>query len=103
MSKKRKKTIIWYFLFNPGFYYKDLFLNVFNIMNIENDVNVKYSTKNNNINDIEVFLAIKNHIRAIISSIRNLRLILKSVYKGTLLFSFCCPFKNIYKQKIFVT
>jgi hypothetical protein len=52
---------------------------VFNITNIENDVNVKYSTKNNNINDIDVFLAIKNHIRAITSSIKNFRLMLTKV------------------------
>jgi hypothetical protein len=48
-------------------------------MNIENEVNVKYSTKNNIINDIEVFLAIINQSRAIKSSIRNLRLILTRV------------------------
>ena len=48
-------------------------------MNIENEVNVKYSTKNNIINDIEVFLAIINHSRAITSSIRNLRLMLTRV------------------------
>jgi hypothetical protein len=53
---------------------------VFNIITIENVVNVKYSTKNNNTDDNDVFLAIKNQKRAIISSIRNLRVILNSVY-----------------------
>jgi hypothetical protein len=52
---------------------------VFNIKNIENIVNVKYSTKNININDIDVFLAIKNQIRAINSSSRNFILILTRV------------------------
>ena len=77
--KRNKKTAIWNVVFNPGYYYKDFFFNVFNITNIENKVNVKYSTKNNTIDDIDVFLAIKNQIKAIISSTRNLKLILTSV------------------------
>jgi hypothetical protein len=75
---------------------------VFNITHIENNENVKYSTKNNNINDNEVFLAIKNHINAIISSIRNLIITLKRVYNGWLLASFICPFKKINRDIIAV-
>jgi hypothetical protein len=71
---------------------------VFNITNIEKIVNVKYSTKNNNINGIEVFLAIKNHINAITSSIRNLRVMLMRVKKGWLLISATCPFKKTDRQ-----
>jgi hypothetical protein len=41
----------------------------------ENKVNVKYKTKNNMTDDNPVFLAIKNHKNANISSARNLRLI----------------------------
>jgi hypothetical protein len=41
-------------------------------MDIENNVNVKYSTKNNITDAIKVFLLIKNHIRAMNNSIRNL-------------------------------
>lgn len=68
---------------------------MFNITHIENIENVKYSTKNNNINDNEVFLAIKNHINAIISSKRNLMLTLTSVYNGWLLASFFRPSRKI--------
>jgi len=75
---------------------------VFNITHIENIENVKYSTKNNNINDNEVFLAIKNHNNAIISSIRNLIITLKRVYNGWLPASFFCPFKKINRDIIAV-
>jgi hypothetical protein len=102
-TKKNKKTAILYVVFNPGNYYNDLFFNVFNIIAIEKVVNVKYSTKNNNINDNEVFLAIKNHIRAIISSIRNLRVTLTSVKNGWLSVSLLCPAINITRQIIELT
>jgi hypothetical protein len=69
-------------VFKPGYNYNELFFNVFNITNIENIVNVKYSTKNNTINDISVFLKIKKENRAITSSIRNLRLIPTRVKKA---------------------
>lgn len=42
------------------------------MINTENIVKAKYSTKNNTTFCIPVFLAIKNHINAITSSIRNL-------------------------------
>jgi len=59
--------------------YNEFFFNVFNITDIENNVNDKYSTKNNITEGIDVFLPIKNHIRAMISSIRNLAVMLTSV------------------------
>ena len=71
---------------------------MFNITNIEKIVNVKYSTKNNKINGIEVFLAIKNHIKAITSSIMNLRVMLTRVKNGWLLISAFCPFKKTDRQ-----
>jgi hypothetical protein len=66
-------------VFNLFCNYNDLFFNVFNITNIEKIVNVKYSTKNNKINGNKVFLAIKNQIKAIMSSIRNLSVMLTRV------------------------
>jgi len=45
-------------------------------------VNDKYSTKNNNTEGIEVFLPIKNHARAMNSSIRNLAVMPASVYEA---------------------
>lgn len=48
--------------------------NVFNIMNIENKVNTKYKTKNNNTDDNPVFLARINQMNTKKSSRRNLRL-----------------------------
>ena len=70
---------------------------MFNITNIENIENAKYSTKNNKIYDKDVFLATINHTRAIISSSRNLRVIAASVYTGWLVVSLVCPLKNIIK------
>jgi hypothetical protein len=52
-------------------YYNDLFFSVFNITPIENNVSVKYITKNIITEVSEVFLAIKNQIRANTNSIRN--------------------------------
>jgi len=75
---------------------------VFNITQIENIENVKYSTKNNNINDNEVFLAIINHIKAIISSNRNLTITLASVYNGWFPVSPFCPFRKMNKEIITV-
>ena len=68
---------------------------MFNIIIIENVVNDKYSTKNNNTDENDVFLAIKNHTRAIISSIRNLRVTLTSVKNPWLFLSFFCPARKI--------
>jgi hypothetical protein len=80
ISRKNVKTAILKFVFNRGNYYNDLFFNVFNITNIEKKVNVKYTIKNNMVNDIMVFLAIKNQKSAIKSSTRNLRVMLTRVY-----------------------
>ena len=55
-------------------FYNDLFFRVFNITQIENKVNVKYKTKNNNTDVKDVFLATINQRRAITNSSRNLRL-----------------------------
>jgi hypothetical protein len=44
--------------------YKGLVFNAFNIRKIESKVKAKYSTKNNNSEAVDVFLATKNHIRA---------------------------------------
>jgi len=68
---------------------------VFNIIIIENVVNDKYNTKNNNTDAKEVFLAIRNHMRAIISSSRNFRVTLTRVKKAWLLFSLLCPARKI--------
>jgi hypothetical protein len=94
-SKKNNKTAIRNVVFTLRNYYKDLFFNVFNITNIEKIVNVKYSTKNNKINGIAVFLAIKNQNRAIKSSIKNFRVILTRVKNGCLLTSPSCPLRKI--------
>jgi hypothetical protein len=55
-------------------FYNDLFFRVFNITQIENKVNVKYKTKNNNTDVKDVFLATINQRTAIANSSRNLRL-----------------------------
>jgi len=55
-------------------FYNDLFFSVFNITQIENKVNVKYKTKNNNTDVKDVFLATINQRSAITSSSKNLRL-----------------------------
>jgi hypothetical protein len=55
-------------------FYNDLFFRVFNITQIENKVNVKYKTKNNNTDVKDVFLATINQRSAITNSSRNLRL-----------------------------
>jgi hypothetical protein len=78
-NNKNKNTAVREVVFNPEFYYNVLFFSVFNITIMEKIVNVKYSTKNNIINVISVFLRIKNHPRAITSSDRNLKLVLTSV------------------------
>lgn len=45
-------------------FHKDLVLSVFNIKIIEYREKAKYSTKNNKIEEVKVFLAIKNQISA---------------------------------------
>jgi hypothetical protein len=54
--------------------YNCLVFSVFNITKIKNNVNVKYKTKNNITDDIEVFLSTKNQKKTNMSSRMNLRL-----------------------------
>jgi hypothetical protein len=68
---------------------------MFNIISIEHNENVKYSTKNNKIYSIPVFLAVTNHIRAITISTSNLRLIATMEYIAPSFPSFSLPFRNI--------
>jgi hypothetical protein len=63
-------------------------------------VNVKYKTKNNKTDDNPVFLAIKNHINANISSNRNFELMDTRLYIVWLAGSFDCPLKNIDRVRI---
>jgi hypothetical protein len=85
-------------LFSKRFYfYKDLFLNTFNITNIVNKVSVKYITKNIKTDVREVFLEIKNHTRASIISSRNLRLTETSVCIVCESDSRSRPLKNIIR------
>jgi len=49
-------------------FYKGLVFSVFNIKIIEYSENAKYSTKNNNSEEVKVFLATKNQISASIIS-----------------------------------
>ena len=60
-------------------FYKALLFNVFSIIPRVNKVSVKYKTKNIKTDVRDVFLEIKNHIRASIISSRNLRLTAVSV------------------------
>jgi len=62
-------------------FYNDLFFSVFNITHIENNVSVKYITKNNKTEVIEVFLATKNQTSANNNSIRNFRLTETRLYR----------------------
>jgi hypothetical protein len=62
-------------------FYNDLFFSVFNITHIENNVSVKYITKNKKTEVIEVFLATKNQISANNNSIRNFRLTETRLYR----------------------
>jgi hypothetical protein len=62
-------------------------------------VNVKYRTKNNITDDNPVFLAIKNHMNANISSRRNLELIETKLCIVWLAGSLACPLKKIIRVK----
>jgi len=74
-----------------------LFFNVFSITISENNVNVKYKTKNNMTEDNPAFLAIINQKTANIISIRNLRLRETMVCIVWLSGLFFCPLKKINK------
>jgi hypothetical protein len=76
-------------------FYKDFFFNVFNITHIENNENVKYSTKNNKIYDMDVFLAVINKISAMTISRRNFMVTAARVNNACADFSFNCPLKKI--------
>jgi hypothetical protein len=77
-----------------------LYFNVFNTTNTENRVNAKYSIKNNITDDNPVFLATKNHTKAITSSARNLRLTDTSRCIVWLAGSFPCPLKKMTRISI---
>ena len=64
-------------------------------MNTENKVKAKYKTKNNKTDDNPVFLATKNHTKAVISSRRNLSVTDTRLCKPWLAGSFPCPLKKI--------
>jgi hypothetical protein len=72
----------------------DLFFSVFSITVIENKVNAKYKTKNNNTDAREVFFAIINQTSANSISKRSLILNAPRVCNVWLLGSFFCPLKK---------
>ena len=74
---------------------KDLFFNVFNIINIENKVNAKYKTKNNKTEGRPVFFASINQTRANTISDRSLVLTATRLYNVWFMDSFFCPLKKI--------
>jgi len=76
--------------------------NVFNIINTENKVNVKYKTKNIITDDNPVFLDIKNQINANINSARNLMLIAMRLCMVWLAGSLLRPLKKITRTRIFM-
>jgi len=61
----------------------------------ENNVNVKYKTKNNTTDDNSVFLATKNQMKASTSSRRNLRVTDTRLCMVWLAASFPCPLINM--------
>ena len=68
---------------------------MFNMISIEHNENVKYSTKNNKIYSNPVFLAVTNHMSAITISTSNLRLMATMEYIAPSFPSFSLPFRNI--------
>jgi hypothetical protein len=76
-----------------------LLFSVFNNTVTENKVNVKYKTKNNMTDDNPVFLAIKNHRNANISSVKNLMLTATSECIVWLSGSFFLPLKKIISTR----
>ena len=74
-----------------------MFFSVFNITDIENEVSVKYKTKNINTDCKEVFLATKNQRRANTISSRNFKPIDTRLYKVWLSGSLICPLKKTIK------
>jgi hypothetical protein len=60
-------------------------------------VNVKYKTKNNTTDDNCVFLATKNHKKAITSSRRNLRVTATRLCNVWLAGSLSCPLKKMIR------
>lgn len=71
-KKQEYKEECKYPRFQISYVNKDLSFSAFNIIITENNVNVKYKTKNNNTEDKPVFFARKNQVNANTSSIRNL-------------------------------
>jgi hypothetical protein len=72
-----------------------LFFSVFNIRNIENKENAKYSTKNNKTEAVPFFFIIKNQTRARTNSSNNLILIATKMCIVWLPGSFFPPLKKI--------
>lgn len=74
ISSKKNKNRKAGLVFKSNLFYKDLFFRVFNIINIENELNVKYKTKNIKTDPDDVFFAILNQMIVKNNSSRNFKL-----------------------------
>jgi len=90
-----KKNPDRFFVFKSVLFYKDLFFSVFNIIHTENNVSVKYKTKNIKTDGKVVFLTTINQMIKNTNSSRNLSPTASRLCRVWLSASLVCPRKKM--------